>query len=126
MLFDSSISVWDVVSMSLACVLQTRGERDANFGHSSGVNGVAITRDGGLVVTVSKDETARVWNVHSGSGEHVLRGALSCFSPACADALQTCTCFCAAQTWSADGQTLSVRCIHQGDCAALHGRASSA
>ena len=82
-LFDSSISVWELVSMSLACVLQTRGERDANFGHTSGVNGVAITRDGSQVVTVSKDETARVWNVDSGMGVHVLRGEASgsCASP---------------------------------------------
>ena len=73
-LFDSSIAVWDTSSMSLACILQNRGERDANFGHSSGVNDAAISSEGSLVVTVSKDETARVWAVESGMGQHVLRG----------------------------------------------------
>lgn len=74
-LFDSSISVWETAGMSLAAVLQTRGERDANFGHSSGVNEAAISPDGGTVVTVSKDATARVWDADTGRGQHVLRGA---------------------------------------------------
>ncbi|MCJ1428182.1 hypothetical protein MMC29_006090 [Sticta canariensis] len=76
-LFDSSISVWETAGMSLAAVLQTRGERDANFGHSSGVNDVAISPDGETVVTVSKDATARVWDADTGRGRHVLRGASS-------------------------------------------------
>ena len=73
-LFDSSIVVWDVATMAQACVLQSRGKRDAEFGHSSGVNDVAISKDGSTVVTVAKDETARVWDVESGAGQHVLRG----------------------------------------------------
>ena len=98
-LFDSSISVWDTSTMSLACVLQTRGERDANFGHSSGVNDVAISADGRLVVTVSKDETARVWDVESGRGLHVLRGA----SWPGRVKIKMCSC-CGSVELSTDGQ----------------------
>ena len=76
-LFDSSISVWDVPAAALLCVLQTRGERNAAFGHSSGVNDVAMSSDGAVVVTVAKDETARVWSVDSGRGIHILRGAVT-------------------------------------------------
>ena len=134
-LFDSSISVWDVDKMqvrdescqvsksdihfaalrrgkdcparplpswdchastvrhqltdSLVCaqvkwVLQKRGERDASRVHSGGVNAALVTDDGKLAVTLSKDCTARVWDLRNGTCMHVLVGESSlCHVPAC-------------------------------------------
>lgn len=55
-------------------VLQKRGERDASRVHSGGVNVALVTHDGKLAVTLSKDCTARVWDLHTGTCVHVLVG----------------------------------------------------
>ena len=54
--------------------LQKRGERDASRVHSGGVNAALVTADGAMAVTLSKDCTARVWDLRSGSCMHVLVG----------------------------------------------------
>ena len=59
----------------LRCMLQRRGERDASRVHSGGVNAALVSRDGRLAVTLSKDCTARVWDLVSGTCRHVLVGA---------------------------------------------------
>ncbi|KAK9809322.1 hypothetical protein WJX73_004674 [Symbiochloris irregularis] len=112
-LFDSSIVVWDVASMSQACVLQSRGKRDAEFGHSSGVNDVALSRHGRLVVTVAKDETARVWDAESGAGQLVLRGHTSSVTGVSISPNDACVA-----TSSVDG-TARVWNLETGTCLAV-------
>lgn len=55
-------------------MLQKRGERDASRVHSGGVNAAIVSHDASLVVTLSKDCTARVWDMQTGSTNHVLVG----------------------------------------------------
>jgi WD40 repeat protein len=43
-------------------------------GHSSGVNGVAITRDGSTAVSASSDHTLKVWDLHTGELQRTLQG----------------------------------------------------
>ena len=64
-------------------MLQKRGERDASRVHSGGVNAAIVSRDGRLAVTLSKDCTARVWDLDSGTCRHVLVGACSTAAYAC-------------------------------------------
>jgi WD40 repeat protein len=51
-----------------------RAERDSSRTHSGGVNAVYFTRDGSRALTVSKDCTARLWDVTSGETTLVLSG----------------------------------------------------
>jgi WD40 repeat protein len=62
-LFDSTVAVYDVASGARLTQLIRRGDRDASRVHSGGVNAVYLSRSGGVAVTVSKDCTARVWDV---------------------------------------------------------------
>lgn len=55
-------------------MLQKRGERDATRVHSGGVNAALVTDDGAVAVTLSKDCTARVWDLNAGTCTHVLVG----------------------------------------------------
>ena len=55
-------------------MLQKRGERDATRVHSGGVNAALVTEDGAVAVTLSKDCTARVWDLNAGTCTHVLVG----------------------------------------------------
>lgn len=55
-------------------LLQKRGERDASRVHSGGVNAALVTDDASLAVTLSKDCTARVWDLRTGTCMHVLVG----------------------------------------------------
>lgn len=55
-------------------MLQSWGDRDAARVHSGGVNAAYLTPDGTWAVTVSKDHTARVWNVATAECRCVLRG----------------------------------------------------
>lgn len=73
-LFDSTVTVWDLTTGEAAMPLQRWGERDGSKGHSSGVNQVFMSVDGSTVLTLSKDSTARVWDVDGGTCKHVLRG----------------------------------------------------
>lgn len=73
-LFDSTVTVWDMEHQEQAAVLQRWGQRAASLGHTEGVNAAYITSDGRRVVTVSKDCTARVWDVAKGKPIHVLEG----------------------------------------------------
>ncbi|GLI67543.1 hypothetical protein VaNZ11_011767 [Volvox africanus] len=74
LLFDSTVSVWDVVSGKCTVQLIRRGERDAMRTHSGGVNAVYLTRDGLTAVTISKDNTARVWDVAAATTRFVVDG----------------------------------------------------
>ena len=60
--------------VQLRCTLQKRGERDASRVHSGGVNAAIVSQDGRLAVTLSKDCTARVWDLETGTCRHVLVG----------------------------------------------------
>lgn len=73
-LFDSTVTVWDTSSMECVSMLQSWGDRDAARVHSGGVNAAYLTPDGTSAVTVSKDHTARVWNVTTAECRCVLRG----------------------------------------------------
>ena len=56
-------------------VVGTRGRRTLTLrGHSDTVNGIGFSPDGTSLVTASDDETARIWNLRSGSTAAVLRG----------------------------------------------------
>jgi hypothetical protein len=66
-LFDSSVVVWDLEAGTCLAQLIKRGERDPSRVHSGGVNQVLLTRDGRRAVTVSKDCTARLWDVAAAS-----------------------------------------------------------
>lgn len=70
-LFDSSVTIWDLAAAQPRTVLQKRGERDAAAGHTGGVNAALLTADGRLVLTLSKDCTARVWDAATGECLHV-------------------------------------------------------
>ncbi|KAG2433079.1 hypothetical protein HYH02_012783 [Chlamydomonas schloesseri] len=74
LLFDSTVSVWDVASGKCTAQLIKRGERDASRTHSGGVNAVYLTRDASTAVTISKDQTARIWDVPSASTRFVVEG----------------------------------------------------
>mmetsp|Transcript_5208 Transcript_5208/g.13145 ORF Transcript_5208/g.13145 Transcript_5208/m.13145 type:complete len:1395 (+) Transcript_5208:246-4430(+) len=84
-LFDSSLAIWDMVSGECVKMLQQRGDRNKAYVHSGGINGVLMSHDGALVLTYSKDWTARVWDtaagvcalVLDGHSEDVLSAALS-------------------------------------------------
>lgn len=73
-LFDSTVTIWDLVTGEPTVPLQKWGERDESKGHTSAVNEVLMSADGATVVTFSKDSTARVWDVATGTCAHVLRG----------------------------------------------------
>lgn len=74
-LFDSTIAVWHLPSGSVRCMLQKKGERDSTRVHSGGVNAVYLTPDGRQAVTISKDTTARVWDLEEGECTRVLQGS---------------------------------------------------
>ena len=74
MLFDSTVTVWDLEKREQLAILQKWGQRDASSGHSGGVNAAYMTSNGKSVLTVSKDCTARIWSVDNGETQHVLRG----------------------------------------------------
>ena len=85
-LFDSTVTVWDLEKQEPLTVLQRWGQRDAALGHTGGVNAAYVTRDGSRALTVSKDTTARIWDMASGASLHVLEGphppsSLSCGRP---------------------------------------------
>lgn len=73
-LFDSTVSVWDLESMSCVGWLIRRGERDGVRVHSGGVNAVYICKNGTLALTISKDETARLWQIDTTECIMVLKG----------------------------------------------------
>lgn len=73
-LFDSTVSIWDLESMSCVGWLIRRGERDGVRVHSGGVNGVYMCCNGRRAVTISKDTTARLWEIETGECILVLKG----------------------------------------------------
>jgi WD40 repeat protein len=70
-LFDSTVECWDIVSGRVVWVIQRAGQMT---GHESAVNDVQMSADGQLIVTASKDCTARIWNTSSRQCKHVLVG----------------------------------------------------
>ncbi|KAG2423398.1 hypothetical protein HXX76_015363 [Chlamydomonas incerta] len=71
LLYDSSVSVWDVETGRTVSQLIRRGERDK---HTGGVTGVVMSPDGAACVTISRDKTARVWDVKTGATRFVVSG----------------------------------------------------
>lgn len=80
-------------------VLQKRGERDASRVHSGGVNAALVTDDGKLAVTLSKDCTARVWDLRSGTCMHVLVGESIVGLPLVSRAAANLNDLCAHGSW---------------------------
>lgn len=74
LLYEGSVAVYNLLTGVVTAHLIKRGERDASRVHSSAAVALYLTRDGGTAVTVSKDCTARVWDVAAGATRHVLRG----------------------------------------------------
>lgn len=112
-LFDSTVTIWNIDTADVKCQLIRRGERDASRVHSGGVNAVYLTRDGTTAITISKDATARVWDVGSGNCRLVLRGHSDGLDSACLSAdenvLATCSYDATARIWDmAGGQCLVV------------------
>lgn len=79
-LFDSTVAVWCLATMERRCVLQKWGDRDAVRVHSGGVNAAYLTPDGRQAVTVSKDHTARIWDVATANCTAILEGGDACLS----------------------------------------------
>jgi len=73
-LFDSTVTVCDLERKEPAVVLQQWGRRDEASGHTGGVNAGYIFKNGTKVLTVSKDCTARIWDVALGTTCRVLKG----------------------------------------------------
>nr|CAG9012588.1 UM033_0004.1 [Ulva compressa] len=84
-LFDSSVTLWHLQRQEVMWQPQARGMMDGLEGHSAGVNACFLSQRGDLLVTLSKDHTARAWNVitrtagpvFSGHSASVSRGWLS-------------------------------------------------
>ena len=62
---DKTLKVWEVESGRELRTLQ---------GHSSSVNGVALSGDGRLAVSASEDKTLKVWELESGRELRTLAG----------------------------------------------------
>lgn len=73
-LFDSTVTVWDLHRQEPLTVLQRWGQRDSAMGHTGGVNAACVSSDGSRVLTVAKDCTGRIWDVAVGASVHVLHG----------------------------------------------------
>jgi len=71
LLYDSTVSIWDLHSGQCVSQLVKRGDREV---HRGGINAVYLDRSGSRAVTVSKDSTARVWDVASGGVLAVVQG----------------------------------------------------
>ncbi|EFJ52985.1 hypothetical protein VOLCADRAFT_115581 [Volvox carteri f. nagariensis] len=72
MAFDGSCRTAAVLLFDSTLI--RRGERDATRTHSGGVNAVYLARDGLTAITISKDNTARVWDVATASTRFVVEG----------------------------------------------------
>jgi prepilin-type processing-associated H-X9-DG protein len=59
------VTVWDT---------QTGQQKLSLEGHNGGVYGVAVSADGGRIVSWSEDRTVRVWNVKAGPEKLTLKG----------------------------------------------------
>lgn len=73
-LFDSTVSVWDITTGTCVRQLMKRAERDGIRVHAGGVNAVYLMKAGTTALTISKDATARVWDVEAGVCTMVLTG----------------------------------------------------
>jgi WD40 repeat protein len=102
-LFDSTLSIWDLAAGTCLVQLIKRGERDGTRVHSGGVNEVYLSRDGQRAVSVSKDCTARVWDVAAGETCLVLAGHTDGIYSAALSAdeklLATASYDCTARLW---------------------------
>ncbi|KAK9851118.1 hypothetical protein WJX84_002866 [Apatococcus fuscideae] len=76
-LYDSTMAVWDLTTQQLRHQLQRKGDRDSSRVHSGGVNAASISPSGSHAVSVSKDQTARIWDLSTGACVHVLGGHAS-------------------------------------------------
>jgi WD40 repeat protein len=61
----NTVGIWDTTTGKQLRVLK---------GHQQQINSLDISRDGGLVVTASDDETARLWDVETGKEVYTLTG----------------------------------------------------
>ena len=68
-LHDNTLKVWD---------LESGRELRTLAGHSEWVYGVAVSADGRLAVSASRDKTLKVWDLESGRELRTLAGHSSC------------------------------------------------
>eukprot|EP00803_Ostreobium_quekettii_P003137 evm.model.scf_1157.1 EVM.evm.TU.scf_1157.1 scf_1157:13492-23046(+) len=73
-LFDSTVSVWNLDTMECIHQLMKRAERDGIRVHAGGVNAVYLMKAGTKALTISKDSTARVWDLETAQCTQVLSG----------------------------------------------------
>ncbi len=72
-LFDSTITVWDLHATACTHTLQKWGQREG-AAHASGVNAAVCADDGSRVITMSKDATAKQWDIATGECMLTLTG----------------------------------------------------
>ncbi|CAD7698455.1 unnamed protein product [Ostreobium quekettii] len=73
-LFDSTVSVWNLDTMECTHQLMKRAERDGIRVHAGGVNAVYLMKAGTTALTISKDCTARVWDLETAQCTMMLTG----------------------------------------------------
>lgn len=73
LLFDSSVHIHDLTTGTCITQLMKKGERDPSRVHAGGVNAAYLTASGSTAVTVSKDCTARIWDVDTGACTFILQ-----------------------------------------------------
>ena len=73
-LFDSTVTVWNLETMELKSWLMRRAERDGVHVHAAAVNGVVMTMAGHKALTVSKDHTVRLWDLDASATAMILKG----------------------------------------------------
>ena len=118
-LFDSTVAVWDMVSMECICMLQSWGDRDAARVHSAGINAAYLTPSGSRAVTVSGDHTARVWDIATAECRCVLQGVLNTLSTFLCITTQTHACVMVNKQARAPYASLHcfvcvTHCVHMG------------
>ena len=109
-LFDSTVAVWDMVSMECICMLQSWGDRDAARVHSAGINAAYLTPSGSRAVTISGDHTARVWDIATAECRCVLQGVLNTLSTFLCIATQTHACMRNGEPTSTSALCITLLC----------------
>lgn len=75
-LFDSTVTLWNLKTMELTEWLMRRAERNGVQVHSAAVNEVVMMADGKSAMTVSKDHTGRLWDLEANATVMILKGRI--------------------------------------------------
>ncbi len=71
---DDTARIWDVKTGRTLHVLGARHNSDTSVGHTDWLTSASFSADGRLVATSSDDNTARLWDAHTGKMLKVLEG----------------------------------------------------